>query len=489
MKKQNYLVKDEQGFKPKKEGKQHKVVVIYPNTYYIGMSSIGFQHIYFLINNHPDFYADRAFLSDSEIRTKETNKPLRNFEILFFSISFELDYLNMVRILSKAEIPIKSIERGLNYPLIIVGGACTFFNPEPIAEFTDIFVLGEGEIVLKNILDIYSQNTYENKNKFLHALENILSVYIPAFSNYSSSNIFHMPDISQFPAYSHIITPNTEFKNMLLCEISRGCIMKCKFCMVRSVYGQIRHQDKNIILDIAKEYKTYIDRIGLVAPAVTSYPHLTEMCQDLLNLGFKISFSSLRLDHLTPSIIEILVKSGQKTITLAPEAGSEKLRQKIGKNILKESIINKVETAVKCGILNIKLYFMIGLPEETWDDIECIVDMINEIKKVFVKISISRGKIGKIFISINPFIPKPFTEFQYFPMENFESLKKKYKFLDKTIRTLSNTELDLENLQQSIWQSVLSSGNRKMGDVLIKVKDGYNWRKALEDNENSQKFI
>lgn len=490
---------DEQGQKPQRFGKSFTTVLIYPNTYYIGMSSIGFQHIYSLVNKHPDFYADRAFLSEkSPIRSHETGMPLKNFNILFFSISYELDYINFVRILMESGISLKANKRSSNCPIIIVGGACTFFNPEPIAEFTDVFIIGEGEETLQKLLDTYTQNTNNDRNDILQSFKDIDGVYLPSFysSAYDTPFSFpakikrqHINNLASFPAHSHYIASNTEFKNMLLFEISRGCAMQCKFCMVKSVYGPIRHQGKKIITGIAEKYRAYTDKIGLVAPTVTNYPHLKELCGELMDMQYKISFSSLRLEHLDPSIIEILIKSGQKTITLAPEAGSEKLRRMIGKNISSVKILQTVEMAVKCGILSIKLYFMIGLPEETWEDIENMVKFIDDIKKIYISESAKNGKIGKLIISINPFIPKPFTNFQTCRFEDISSLKKKYNYLKKTIRPFSNVDLNLESLNLSYWNALLSRGDRRIGELLIKCANGETLSKAMKDTKFDDEFV
>ncbi|MBI4652451.1 radical SAM protein [Candidatus Desantisbacteria bacterium] len=490
---------DENGPKPQKFGKSFTTVLIYPNTYYIGMSSIGFQHIYSQINRHPDFYADRAFLSEkSPIRSYETGLPLKNFNILFFSISYELDYLNFVRILMESGIPLKADKRSSNCPVVIVGGACTFFNPEPIAEFTDVFIIGEGEETLQKLLDTYAQNTSDDRNNILQSFKNIDGVYLPSFYSftYDKPSSFpvkikrqHINNLALFPAHSHYIASNTEFKNMLLFEISRGCAMQCKFCMVKSVYGPIRHQDKKIVTGIARTYRVYTDKIGLVAPTVTNYPQLKELCGELMDMQYKISFSSLRLEHLDASIIEILIKSGQKTITLAPEAGSEKLRRMIGKNISSEKILQTVEMAVKCGSLSIKLYFMIGLPEETWEDIENMVNFIDDIKKIYISTSAKKGKIGKLIISVNPFIPKPFTEFQTCGFEDINSLNKKYKYLKKTIRPFSNVELNLESLNLSYWNALLARGDRRMGELLIRCANGESLSKAMIDAKFDDEFV
>ncbi|MBI5417135.1 radical SAM protein [Candidatus Poribacteria bacterium] len=508
MKKKLKIINQEQGLKVLKANKPHSAVIVYPNTYFIGMSNIGFQHIYALINSHPEFYADRAFLTkESQLLTLESEKPLKYFEIIFFSISYEMDYLNLVKILIQAGIPPECKDREHGYPLIVIGGACTFFNPEPIADFADFFVIGEAENALQEVLDKYVSAEYENKNAYLHAIVNIPGIYIPQFYHFNFNqegkikNITHedfapakvirqhVKCLSLYPAYSHIISPDTEFKNMLLCEISRGCAMQCKFCMVKSVYGNLRHQDKNIILKIAKKYRTYTDKIGLVAPTVTTYPDLIELCDNLLLMDYKISFSSLRMEHLNSEIIDILIKSGQKTITIAPEAGSDKLRKYIGKNITLEIILKTVGMIAKSKILNLKIYLMIGLPEETMEDIDAMKDLVENIRDCYIENSSAKGEIGKLIISINPFIPKPFTQFQHCLLEDIIKLKEKYKYLQKKIRPLANTELNFENLNYCELHAFLSQGDRRFSEVLLKIEQGMSWKKALSYSNISDKTI
>lgn len=489
-----------------KKGAEVSVLLVYPNSYKVGMSSLGFQAIYDQLNQRPDTYCQRLFLNSSPPLSLEKGWPVSNFDIIAFSISFELDYLNVLKILDAVAIPLKEEKRSAGYPLIIAGGIAVSANPEPLSKFIDLFVMGEGEEVIHEFIDAYKtvpgQRSLISKEEILRKLAEVEGIYIPRFYQVSYNEDGTVKaveargvpekvkrrwirDIDNYPTVSHILTKNTEFGEMYLIEISRGCSENCYFCLAGSVYRPWRVRSLEKILEKAEEGRKYRKRIGLVSALASRHPQMEEICAQVLKMKGKVSLTSLRPGTLSKALVQSLERSGQRTITMAPETGSETLRKTLNKNISNEDILKSVELVANFTVSNLKLYFMIGLPGEEDGDMAAITDLVARVREKLTQAK----KSGRITISINPFVPKASTPFQKARMEEGKTLSRRLKILKKGLRSLGNVNLIHESIKWSLWQGLLSRGDRRLGNVLLSTYrwEG-DWKKALRKEGLEESF-
>lgn len=515
----------EKGTIVKTWGGKVTVALVYPSTYFVGMSNLGFQQVYYLLNQRDDTLCERVFLPDREdieehertgtpIFSLESQRPLRDFDIIAFSISFENDYLNALRILKMGNIPLFSNKRGEDYPLVVAGGVTSFLNPEPIADFIDLFLIGEGEELVNDFVDCYLKNSSVSRNELLPKLTSIKGVYAPSLYqvtyNEDGSIKSFLPeakapkevkrrwlrDIDSAPTISRILTPDTELSGMHLVEISRGCGRGCRFCTAGFIYLPPRVRRPEKILDeisgqwpvVSGQRGRQTNKVGLVSAAVSDYPFINSLCEPLLARGMTVSVSSLRMDSTTEELVDALKESGHKTMTFAPEAGTERLRSVINKGLSEDDILKSVEMAVSRGILNAKLYFLIGIPTETDEDIEGIVKLARRIKKDVLGLTKEAGRIGTMTLSINPFIPKPWTPFQWCPMEDTRSLNKKLKHIKDSLRREGNIEIIHENPRDSYIQALLSRGDRRVGKIIMAALESGSWSRGVRESQMDTDF-
>lgn len=513
----------ERGVIKKDRGGRISIGLIYPNHYAIGMSNLGFQAIYGILNGNKKIVAERVFLPEREalsilestkkpLLSLESQIPLTEFDILAFSLSFENDYLNILSILDLSNIPLLTKDREVGYPLVIAGGVTTFMNPEPIADFIDCFLIGEGEVILEKFFDAYlGLQLYElKKQDALKVLaRDVDGVYCPSFYhveyNEQGSISSFEPVLPSLPAKikvvknvpfkgpilrSTVVTPLTEFSNTILVELNRGCGYACRFCAAGYFYRPPRVLEKKVLVESLKEILTDNLRLGLVSPSVSDVPDIEDITSFIIESGGSFSASSMRADSLTKRLVENVKKSGQKTITIAPETGSERLRRVVNKKITNEDIINAAILISRVGFFHIKLYFMIGLPTEEREDIKAIVNLIKSIRHHIVKESRERKRIGRIRLSVNCFIPKPFTPFQWLPMDTIESLKEKQKFLNKALSKQGGISAGFDMPKWSYIQTLLSLGDRRVGKMLLTTyKNGGNWKQTLRNSDVNPDFF
>jgi len=484
-------------------GGKIKVALVFPNSYYLGMSSLGFQVICYELNQHPDVSCERVFFQESDqiIRSFETQRPLSNFDIIGFSISFELDYFNIIKILHRAKIPLKTDERGYRDPFIIAGGICPSFNPEPLSSFIDAFVIGDGEDTIHELIYEYQDcQQFSNKQKLFLNLSRIKGVYVPSlyehfYNEDGTLNSIHpqtqidrrIIELDQFDTISRIITPGTEFANTFLVEVSRGCTHRCKFC-VGSYIQKCRFRSADNIIKLAQsDLASKAQKIGLVGSSVTDHPQIDYVVSSLGNMGRKITVASMRADSVSEAMLDALALSKQETITLAPEAGSERLREVIGKDVSLDVVFKVIESALNKGLKGIKLYFMIGLPTETQEDVESIVSVVKDVKKLTQKAK--NQHISRLTISISPFVPKPQTPFQWHPMDDEKALTRKLNFLKQEIGKIGGVRLTSGSAKWSAIQGVLSCGDRRLSSILydMEMKE-LSWGRAFRENKIHQDF-
>jgi radical SAM superfamily enzyme YgiQ (UPF0313 family) len=484
-------------------GGKIKVVLVFPTSYNLGMSSLGFQVVCYEINQHPDVSCERAFFQESDTFPKsfETQKNLSDFDIIGFSISFELDYFNVVKCIHKAGIPLRTSDRTTKDPLIIAGGICPSFNPEPLSDFVDVFIIGDGEEIIHEFVSKYQNLQQLDRQELLLGLSEIKGVYVPSLHKpiYNEDGTLSglypqvtierrtIGDLDGFSTTSKILTPYTEFANTFLIEVSRGCAHRCRFC-VGSHIQRCRFRSTEAILKLAQtDLAQKAGKIGLLGSSVTDHPHIDEIVTSIVKMGKKITFASMRADSVSDTLLDALVSSNQETFTLAPEAGSERLRKIIGKDIPLNIIFGVAESAIKKGIKGIKLYFMIGLPTETQKDVEDIVITVAEIKKLMS--SVNRNISPRITISVSPFVPKPHTPFQWHSMEDVKMLTQKLQYLRREFGKLGGIRFTSSSAKWSAIQGVLARGDRRLGKVLYDMQmNNMPWNKALKLNGLSQEF-
>ncbi|MBC8014843.1 MAG: TIGR03960 family B12-binding radical SAM protein [Sporomusaceae bacterium] len=477
-------------------GSRQGFALVYPNTYHVGMSNLGFQIMYQQINERGDTACERLFLPDKKteleyIRTKtplmtiETQRSLYEFPLIGFALTFEMDYFNVLQILALGKVPLLAADRDEGDPFIIIGGPCATFNPEPLANFVDICIIGEGEEVIHDILDTY----YEGRDKglsrrdILFALAQISGVYVPCFyqPDYNDDGTIHnishidgtpekikrrfVADLDKYEAQTVIVTSDTEFRDMFLIEVARGCGRHCRFCMAGYCFRnpRVRSLDK-LKAGIAKA-KKFRSKVGLMGAAISDYPEIDALCQTVLDQGMYMSVASLRADSLTEGLVHALAVSKHRTVTLAPEAASIRLRRIINKSITDEHLYNAIRMAISAGIPHIRLYIMIGLPFEEQEDIEEIVTLAGNIKNYME----SLGSKGKLTLSVNPFIPKPFTPFQWMSMPLMSVVESKLKFISSSLRQRKNVEVLAESPKESYIQAVFARGDRRLSSVLLEA--------------------
>lgn len=494
----------------RKQWKEHtRVALVYPNTYKVGMSNLGFQTVYDILNSFDNIVCERAFLPDSitnRILTIESSRRLLDFDIIAFSVSFESDFVNILSILHRSGLPLKASERGTPYPLVMAGGVACFINPEPVCEFIDCFVIGEAEEVLPGFLN-YFEPGIEKKDILLKTARQVPGIYVPAFykTSYNEDGTLHsffpvadvpekikhvyLKDISSVSTCSKIVSKNTTFDRSFLIEVSRGCPHGCRFCSAGFVYRPPRFRTLTSLEKCLDKGIAITDKIGFVGAAISDLPGITELCGIAQNKGAQISFSSLRADALSNELAAALKKSGIKTATIAPDGGSQRIRDVINKGITEDQILSATEIIVDAGIPNIKLYFMIGLPTETMEDVESIVILCKQIKRRFLISSREKKRIGHISVSINPFIPKPFTPFQWAGMDDISSLKNKISHIKNGLKKEANFRIDAASPKKSYMQALISRGDRKIAELLSLVdSNSGNWAKTLKSSSINTDF-
>jgi radical SAM superfamily enzyme YgiQ (UPF0313 family) len=503
------LLAQEQGTIIKPWGGKTPICLVFPNTYHVGMSNLGFQLLYRLLNSLPEVVCERAFLPEegqwreyerasTPLLSLESGRPLSRFKIIAFSLPFENDFPNILSILQLAKIPLKALERDPRDPLIIAGGAAATLNPEPLAPFVDLFFIGEGEEAVLDFLQVF-QAAGNGKEDLLKEACRIEGVYCPALYEplYDEEGRLRefAPRAKAIPSRvkrrwikdpgllcsgSAILTPLTEFKEMFLMELNRGCPRRCRFCAVRAIYLPFRNRALERLIQEADQGLQQGKRIGLVGSALGDHPGFNELCAYITAKGGEIAISSIRADAVTVERARLLAASRHRTVTMAPEAGTERLRQVVAKGLRDEEIFSAVEALAGHGITNLKLYFIIGLPTETWEDIEGICTLAKRIRHHMGK---GGRSVGEITVSIAPFIPKAWTPFQWHPFEEVKILKKKLQAVKKGVAKIPRCRVLNELPKWGYVQTLLSMGDRRVADILLRVHEAHgDWAAALKNS-------
>jgi radical SAM superfamily enzyme YgiQ (UPF0313 family) len=514
------LLSKEVGYVSKPHGGRLRVALAFPNTYFVGMSNLGFQTVYKLFNAEEDIVCERVFLppkselaaqlsSGERLVTIESQTPVNDFDIFAFSVSFEWDYTNVLALLRLAGLKPRADERTHHDPLVMIGGAVTFVNPEPLALFADIIAAGEGEALIPSLLTAFKGAS--DRADLLLRLCAERGFYVPSFYDVRHNDdgtieafapkpgtgapaivkkaALRTTDAVDPPATT-IFTPDTEFGSRFLVEVVRGCANLCRFCWAGYNYLPVRAFPKDRILQLAERARSHSNRVGLVSIALCDHPDIEEILTRLVEMGYSISPASLRLDDLTPTILRLLRQSGERTITIAPETGSDRLRRVINKTITNDEILAAAEMIFASGFENLKLYFMIALPTETEDDLVAIRDLSLQLRDVMMRHARSRGHIGRIVGSVNPLVPKPGTAYQWLPMEDDSSVERKIRRMRSLMADIDNVYFNIKSERHSFYQALLSLGDRRVAPVIEAAeRNGGNWRAALAETDVDASFF
>ncbi|MCK4368312.1 MAG: radical SAM protein [Dehalococcoidales bacterium] len=473
----------EEGTIIKDWGGRIPIALVYPNSYYVGMSNLGVHALYSLLNSYSQVVSERAFWevenrnSRSPALCLESQRPLSDFAVVAFSISYELDYFNVVHILKASGIPLYAADRDERHPLVIAGGPCIIANPLPLSPFFDCLCIGEAEPMVPVMLPVIAEGILGRRSDLLKALASLPGVYVPQY--YSGKPVVRQwaKNLDDFPVASAILTPDTELGDLYLIEVERGCNWGCRFCLASKAFSPMRHRSVDNLIAQAELGLKYRKRLGLVGAAVSDYPQIEELLLKLGRMGAELSISSLRMAPLSSVVLRELAKGGARTIALAPEAGSQRLRQVIKKGISEEDILEAMGRVAEQGIKQVKLYFMIGLPSETDEDIEGIIKLTLNCKRI-----IDRQQTGcRLVLTISPFVPKAGTPFQWLPMTPPSILNRRLSLLKSNLMP-KGIKIKGESAAWSQVQGVLSRGDIKLAEVLANIEEVSlsGWRQAVE---------
>jgi len=502
----------EVGHVRKPHGGRLRVALAFPNTYYVGMSSLGFQTVYRLFNDLDNVVCERVFLPPKQelqaqlragtpLVTLESQTPVSDFDVFALSVSFEWDYTNVVTLLRLAGLQPRSAQRTARDPLVVIGGAVTFVNPEPLAPFAEVIAAGEGELLIPSLVGAMTECA--DRDDLLRRLAAERGFYIPSFYDvrYQSDGTIAAFDVKAGtgapatvkkaavksvdrldPPATSIFTPDTEFGSRFLIEVVRGCANLCRFCWAGYNYLPVRAFPADRILELARQARAHSGKAGLVSIALCDHPEIERILTGLLEMGYSISPASLRLDDLTEPIVRLLRKSGERSITIAPETGSDRLRRVINKTVTNDEILAATDLIFANEIDNLKLYYMIGLPTETESDLVAIRDLTVEMRDIMLKHARPRGRVGRIVGSVNPLIPKPATTYQWLPMEDPAVTDAKGKRLRQLLSGLDNVYFNIKSERHSYYQALLSLGDRRVADAIEAAeRNGGQWRAAVAE--------
>ncbi|MFN4894521.1 MAG: radical SAM protein [Pseudomonadota bacterium] len=487
----------------------------YPNHYWVAMSNLGFQAVYDILARDTRVIVERAFLPEGgenpsdhteRWRSFESNRLLADCDILGFSLSFETDYPHFTRMLrnqgllfsSWRERDAASQDSKFAIPLIIAGGTAITLNPEPVADFLDVCVIGEAEELLPEFMSVVQEAKQmgSSREELLRRLAQIEGVYVPRFYSpvFNQDDTVdryeidpHVParprrrfvkDLSKFKTHSRILTPETEFKSMFLTETGRGCEMGCRFCVAGYIYRPIRKRSEESLSDTVQIGLENSEAIGFVGAAVSSHKSIAKLAKSVADKGARASLSSIMSQKVSKVLAASISESEYKTVALAPEAGSERLRRAAGKRVSNEQVILAAREMAEAGIRGFKLYFIVGLPTESDDDIDAIAALAIAVRDAVVEVSKPTGKIAWVSLSVNPFIPKSSTPFQWEPMLDPKKLDRKIERVRKLTQAIPNLELRFEPPKESYFQGLLSRGDRRVGRLLFELeqrREGWKW--------------
>ncbi len=459
-----------------------QVALVFPNSYHVGMANLGYQSLYRLLNGCGETRCERAFLGEGplarEVRTLESGRPLRGFDIVAFSISFELDYPHVVEMLHWAGIPLLAEQRGEHDPLVLCGGAAVTLNPAPMMAIMDALFIGEADEAVEALIAAFRRGRDAGRGRagVVEEMGGVHGVLAPASVGAQQAAPAvarqYVAELRAHPTFSAVVTPNSHYRSMFLVEVGRGCARGCSFCAAGHIYRPRRVLTAAEVADIVERHAFGKNRVGLVGAALSDFPELEVLCEHLAAQGYQLGLSSFRIDAISARLLKALAQANVRSIAMAPEAGSEQLRFRINKRISDAQIERALALISQSALDTLRLYFLIGLPTETDSDLDAIVRMVREAAAVFVR----KGSARRIIVSINTLIPKAWTVLQWAPMPERGDLQQRRKRLEAQLRTVPGVRVRPKSVREELLQAIFSLGGREVGLALVrKVTENLSW--------------
>jgi radical SAM superfamily enzyme YgiQ (UPF0313 family) len=510
------LLAKETGAVVKEPGGRFNVALIYPNTYQVGLANLGLSVVYRLLNALPDVLCERVFLPDRQIAalyaktgspllTLESSRPVAGFDLVLATFAFENDAPNLYAMLESAGL--NGLAEKRQGPLVVCGGVAAMLNPEPLSKVVDGFLLGEAEEVLLDFVErLRRLEGLERPEILLKLAQSVKGFYAPRFYEpqyhddgtlRAIDRLDEVPESIAAPVYKGPASglakgvfqaPGPEFGEMRLIEAGRGCQHGCRFCAAGYALRPPRLGRAEDFMAPALEEAGRGGQVGLVSAAVSDIPGVEELAAKVVEAGGRISVSSLRADRLSPGLAQCLAASRHQTVALAPEAGSDRLRRVINKNLSEEDLFSGVETLIKAGVPNIRLYFMVGLPDETEDDVEELIALVHRLRQQVVSHSRAKRRLGRVTVSLNAFIPKPFTPFQWEPMAPIKVIKSRMERVKKALNKVANLKVIHDVPKYAQLQAVLSRGDRRLTPLIAALASGLSPKRAYKETGIDPEF-
>jgi len=483
----------ERGALRKDPGGRLRVALVYPNVYRLGMANLGLHAVYRILNEDPATACERAFLPEGggEVVTVESGGPLRDFDVVAFSLSFEEDYVHVLEILDRAGLPLRAADRDERFPLVLAGGIAVQINPEPVAPFFDAFLVGEGEALLPPFLALLHRMRAARPHRadLLRELAALPGGYVPSLYDVGYADTrdaggawvtrfapregapervqrVFVEDLRKVATSRVVSSPDAQFGDLFLTEVARGCLWGCRFCAAGFVQRPYREVDLETLRAEVRKGVAEGLRVGLVGPDTSDHSGLDPLTCFVGEQGGTFSPSSLRVDAITPWLSRRMADGGERSITIAPEAGTERLRRVINKDFTDDQIVRAAENALAEGMRHVKMYFMCGLPTETEEDVLGMARIAVRIREeVMVPWARRRGRMGRLSLSVNPFVPKPWTPFQWVGMAEPRALEGMRRLLARDLRP-RGIDLEFMSPREAFLQSLLSRGDRRCADLL-----------------------
>jgi radical SAM superfamily enzyme YgiQ (UPF0313 family) len=509
---------DEQGAIRKDPGGKLSVALVYPNAYRLGMANLGLHAVYRILNDDPATACERAFLPEdgSAPRTVESGRPLSAFDVVAFSLSFEDDYPNVLALIDRAGLPLRAAQRDERHPLVVAGGVAMQMNPEPVAPFLDAVLIGESEVLAPPFLALLGRARMQRPARaaLLEALAGLPGVYVPSLyeveyapargggggwvTRFDSrpgapARVARRwaPDLRGVATSRVVSSPQAQFGDLFLTEVARGCLWGCRFCAAGYVQRPYREVDLDTLRGEVRKGLAAGQRIGLVGPDTSDYTGLDPLTCFIGESGGTFSPSSLRVDAITEPLSRRMAEGGERSITIAPEAGTDRMRRVVNKDFSDDRIVEAAEAALSQGMQHVKMYFLCGLPTETEEDVSGMARLALRIREeVMLPWGRRRGRMGRMSLSVNPFVPKPWTPFQWVPMHDRDCLESKRAVLARELRP-AGVELDFFSPREAYVQTLLSRGDRRCADLLeiAHRETGGDVRRALARWEHDPDFF